>query len=156
MMQEDSLARALGEHEFFTQLSAENLEALAAIATEIEVQPHTMIFEETGHADAAYAIVDGSVALEMNVAHRAQHIVQTLHRGEMLGWGWLFPPHRWSFTALALDTTQLIRFEGDQMRNLWEEDCAFGYEMMKRFARVMTDRLAATRLQLVDFYADRH
>jgi CRP-like cAMP-binding protein len=155
-MTEDRLVGALAGHEFFAGLSADDLASLAAIAEMVEMEPHKMIFEEGGHADAAYAIVDGSVALEMNMAHRAHHIVQTLHRGEMLGWGWLFPPHRWAFSALALDTTHLIRFEAEKMRSLWDEDCAFGYEMMKRFAHVMTDRLAATRLQLVDFYADRY
>ncbi len=155
-MAENSLIQTMEEHDFFTGLSAETFAALATIAEVVEMEPHSLVFEEGGRADSAYAIVDGSVALEMNVAHRAQHIVQTLHRGEMLGWGWLFPPHRWAFTALTLDTTHLIRFNGAQMRALWEEDCALGYEMMKRFAYVMTDRLAATRLQLVDFYADRH
>ena len=156
MMAKDNVAQALAEHEFFVGLSADSMASLASIAEVVEVEPHKMIFEEGGHADAAYAIVDGSVALEMNMAHRAHHIVQTLHRGEMLGWGWLFPPHRWAFSALALDATQLIRFEAGQMRSLWDGDSAFGYEMMKRFAHVMTDRLAATRLQLVDFYADRY
>ena len=156
MMTEANLAQAMAEHEFFIGLSSESLDALAGIASVVEMEPHMTIFEEGGHADSAYAIVDGSVALEMNMAHRAHHIVQTLHSGEMLGWGWLFPPHRWAFSALALDTTHLIRFDGEQMRSLWDEDCALGYEMMKRFAHVMTDRLAATRLQLVDFYADRH
>jgi len=155
-MTEGALVETLAAHDFFAGLSPDSLASLAAIAEKVEMEPHKMIFEEGGHADAAYAIVDGSVALEMNMAHRAHHIVQTLHRGEMLGWGWLFPPHRWAFSALALDATQLIRFEAGQMRSLWDEDCAFGYEMMKRFAHVMTDRLAATRLQLVDFYADRY
>ena len=156
MMTEESLARALGEHDFFQGFTVEHLRELASIATEVTVEPRVMIFEEGGHADAAYAIVEGSVALEMNVAHRAQHIVQTLHSGEMLGWGWLMPPHRWAFSAFTLDETHLIRFEADQLRSLQEEDCAFGFEMMRRFTRVLTDRLAATRLQLVDFYADRH
>ena len=153
-MTEESLARALGEHAFFKGLSQSQLGELAGVATEIEMEPRSMIFEEGGHADSAYAIVDGSVALDLSVSHRRHHIVQTLHSGEMLGWGWLFPPHRWSFSALALDGAHLIRFEADQLRALQDEDCLLGYEMMKRFARVMTDRLAATRLQLVDFYAD--
>ncbi len=153
-MTEDSLARALRDHDFFKEFSSEQLAELAAIASEIEFVRGDLIFAEGGHADSAYAIVDGSVALELNVSHRGNHIVQTLHRGEMLGWGWLFPPHRWAFSALALDPTHLIRFDADQLRSLQDEDCALGYKMMKRFARVMTDRLAATRLQLVDFYAD--
>ncbi len=153
-MTEDSLAKALGDHEFFKGFSNEQLAALASVASEVELSHGDLIFAEGGHADSAYAIVDGSVALELNVAHRGNHIVQTLHRGEMLGWGWLSPPYRWSFSALALDPTHLIRFDAEQLRQLQDEDCALGYVMMKRFARVMTDRLAATRLQLVDFYAD--
>lgn len=155
-MTETELLEKLGSHEFFVGLSEENLAALAAVAAEVEVERGETIFEEGGFADAAYAILDGSVALELNMAHRAQHIVQTLHRGEMLGWSWLFSPYRWSFSALALDTTQLIRFDAEQLRALHEADCALGYEMMKRFARVMTNRLAATRLQLVDIYGHTH
>ena len=155
-MTKESLAKALGDHDFFRGLSDKQLAELATIATEVEIEPRSIIFEEGGHADSAYAIVDGSVALDLSVSHRRHHIVQTLHGGEMLGWGWLFPPHRWSFSALALDTAHLIRFDADQLRSLQDEDCELGYEMMKRFARVMTDRLAATRLQLVDFYADTH
>ena len=155
-MSEESLAKALGDHDFFKGLTEEQLSDLAAVAIEVEVEPRSIIFEEGGHADSAYAIVDGSVALDLSVSHRRHHIVQTLHRGEMLGWGWLFPPHRWSFSALSLDAAHLIRFDADQLRSLQDEDCSLGYEMMKRFARVMTDRLAATRLQLVDFYADTH
>ncbi len=153
-MTEETLAQALANHDFFKDLAPQQLADLAAVASEVEMAPGDLIFAEGGHADSVYAIVEGSVALELNVSHRGHHIVQTLHRGEMLGWGWLFPPHRWSFGALALDPTHLIRFDAAQLRTLQDEDCAFGYEMMKRFARVMTDRLAATRLQLVDFYAD--
>ncbi len=151
-----SMATLLAGHEFFEGLSDEDLATLAPLASELVMEPRTTIVEEGGPADSIYAIVEGSVALELNVAHRAQHIVQTVHRGEVIGWSWLFPPHRWSFTALALDSTQLIRLDAGQLRALLDDDCALGYEMMKRFARVMTDRLSATRLQLVDFYADRH
>lgn len=152
MMSEETLVKTLAGQAFFKGLSEEHLADLAALATEIEVAAGDLIFEEGGYADSAYAIVEGAVALELNISHRAHHIVQTLHAGELLGWSWLFPPHRWSFSALALDPTDLIRFDAEQLRAKQEADCALGYEMMKRFAHVMTSRLAATRLQLVDFY----
>lgn len=155
-MTEDSLAKALGEHEFFKGLSPDHLTALAATATLVEVPAGEMIFDEGGVADAAFAIISGSLALELNISHRGHHIVQTLHGGEMLGWSWLFPPHRWSFGALALDPTQLVRFDAGQLRTLQDEDHELGYEIMKRFAQVMTNRLASTRLQLVDFYGNTH
>ncbi len=155
-MTEDSLARALSEHDFFTDLDKQHIVKLAETASELEIAPGGLIFAEGGYADSAYAIVEGSVALELNMSHRGQHIVQTLHSGEVLGWGWLVPPHRWSFSALALEQTFLVRFDAEQLRDLLDKDCELGYVMMKRFAEVMTDRLAATRLQLVDFYGNSH
>lgn len=156
MMTEETLKKAVRAQSFFAGLGEDQIEELASIAVEIEVPASTAIFEEGGFADSAYIIEEGRVALELDVSHRAHHIVQTLHEGEVLGWGWLFPPYRWSFTALALETVRLIRFDAEQMRALHEADCELGYEMMKRFARVMTSRLAATRLQLVDFYGNTH
>lgn len=150
------MADALSKHEFFAGLSEGQLGKLAKLATEVEVPAGQMVFDEGGIADAAYAIVEGSIALELDVAHRGHHILQTLHGGEMLGWSWLFPPHRWSFSALAIDPSRLIRLDAAELRRLQQEDNELGYEIMKRFAQVMTDRLAATRLQLVDFYGNTH
>jgi CRP/FNR family cyclic AMP-dependent transcriptional regulator len=146
------LAKQLERLSFFDGLSDEHLDKLASIAERIEIPAGNFVFEEGGHADAAFVIEEGAIALELNVSHRAHHIVQTLHAGELLGWSWLFPPHRWAFSAFALDPTTLIRFDAEQLRGFQDADCAFGYEMIKRFAQVMTTRLAATRLQLVDVY----
>ena len=44
--------------------------------------------------------------------------------------------------------------DGKCLRNKCETDTRLGYEMVKRFARVMTDRLQATRLQLIDLYGN--
>jgi CRP/FNR family cyclic AMP-dependent transcriptional regulator len=154
MMTEETLTKTVAEQSFFSGLRDDQIAQLVAVATEIEVPASKAIFEEGGHADSAYIIIEGRVALELDVSHRAHHIVQTLHEGEVLGWGWLFPPYRWSFSALALEKVRLIRFDAEQLRATHEADCELGYEMMKRFARVMTSRLAATRLQLVDFYGN--
>jgi len=146
------LAKKFERLAFFDGLGDEYMKKIADLAEEIEVPAGTFVFEEGGHADAAYVIEEGAVALELNVSHRAHHIVMTLHAGELLGWSWLFPPHRWAFSAFALDPTKLIRLDGEKLRALQESDCALGYEMMKRLAQVMTTRLAAARLQLVDVY----
>lgn len=155
-MTEDTLMKVLGEQSFFKDLRPEQMVVLASVASEVEYGGGQEIFEEGGHADAAYLILEGGVALELHVSHRAHHIVQTLHEGEVLGWGWLFSPHRWSFSARTLEPTKVLRFDAIQLRGAWDADCELGYEMMKRFAQVMTSRLAATRLQLVDFYGNTH
>jgi hypothetical protein len=70
----------------------------------------------------------------------------------VIGWSWLFAPHRWNFDARALSQVRATAFDGACLRGKCEEDPAFGYDLMKRFARVMTERLQWTRLRLLDIY----
>jgi hypothetical protein len=70
----------------------------------------------------------------------------------MLGWSWLFPPYRWRFQARTRKTTRALAFDGKSLRAKCEEDHDLGYELLKRFSRVLTERLEATRVQLLDVY----
>jgi CRP/FNR family cyclic AMP-dependent transcriptional regulator len=149
-MSEFDLITTLSRHDFFRGLNQGELTSLAAAASELELGQGETLFKESGNADAAYAIVSGSIALELSVGRGL--IVQTLHTGEMIGWSWLYPPYRWSFSAVATEPVRLIRFDAHELRRILDDDCSLGYEVMKRFAGVMTSRLLATRLQLVDFY----
>jgi len=151
-MTEETILELLKNQPFLDGMVDEHLQQLAACATHQEFPANEVIFKEKGFADAAYLIVEGSVALELEIAAARHHIVQTVHTGEVLGWSWLFPPYQWSFGALTLDPTSVIRFEAAKLRELQDTDCAFGYDLMKRFAYVMMARLSAARLQLVDLY----
>ena len=50
---------------------------------------------------------------------------------------------------LTDDGTGMIGF-----KDRFERDPVFGYELMKRFAPVLIQRLDATRLQLLDLYGN--
>jgi hypothetical protein len=47
-----------------------------------------------------------------------------------------------------------VAFDGACLRGKCEQDHDLGYELMKRFAANMVDRLQATRLQLLDVYGN--
>lgn len=151
-----SLVEVLADQSFFHGFSDKHLADLAGCASDVEYQAGETVFEEAGQADACYLLVDGAVALELKITGRGHHIIQTLHRGEVLGWSWLFPPYRWAFGALAIDPTHLVRFDAVELRRLQDADHDLGYELTRRFANVMMSRLQATRLQLVDFYGHSH
>ncbi len=70
----------------------------------------------------------------------------------MLGWSWLFPPYRWHFSARVIEETRAIALDGVCLREKAEADHNFGFELMKRVAQIMVDRLQATRLQMLDIY----
>jgi CRP-like cAMP-binding protein len=93
------------------------------------------------------------VAIELPIPARPVLPIQTLGEGDVLGWSWLYPPHKWQFGARALEPTKAIVFDATRLRARCETDHELGYELMKRFAHVMTQRLTATRLQLLDVYA---
>jgi hypothetical protein len=81
--------------------------------------------------------------------------LETLHDGDLVGWSWLFVPHRWEFDGRVQTDTALISFDGACLRGKCESDHELGYELMKRFAQVIISRLQATRLRLLDVYGVR-
>ena len=49
----------------------------------------------------------------------------------------------------------MIALDGKCLRTKCENDHDLGYELLKRFADIMTKRVESTRLQLLDIYGDR-
>jgi CRP-like cAMP-binding protein len=65
--------------------------------------------------------------------------------GEVVGWSWLLPPHRWQFAARALDPVRALELDAVELRRLCESDAEIGFELAKRLMAVICNRLAATR-----------
>jgi CRP/FNR family transcriptional regulator, cyclic AMP receptor protein len=119
---------------------------------EQHADPGERLCREGDSADRFFLIERGVVALEIAVPGRDAILIETLHDGDLLGWSWLFEPHRWQFDARAVEPTDLLVFDGACVRERCEADPALGYAFMQRFAAVMVERLQATRLQLLDVY----
>jgi CRP-like cAMP-binding protein len=110
------------------------IRTLAGYATETEFKPGQLIFREGDPANRFYLIIHGEVALESSCPEKVAVRIQTLGRGEVLGWSWLFPPYYWHFDARVLEPTRLVFFYGTRLREHCETDHEFGYELMKRTA----------------------
>ena len=95
------------------------------------------------------------MAVEVNVPHGDRITLQTVGEGDVVGWSWLFPPYRWYFDAKALQPTQMLAFDGRCLRTKCDSDHDLGYELIKRAANTLRERLEAARLQLLDMYAPR-
>jgi CRP/FNR family cyclic AMP-dependent transcriptional regulator len=76
--------------------------------------------------------------------------LQVLGDNQMLGWSWLIPPYRWNFSARAVEDTELLEFDGQAILARCEKDPKFGYELLKRFTTLMSERLNAARLKMMD------
>ncbi len=136
----------------FAELSAPQLELIAGCGANQHFAAGERLFTEGGPAERFYLIREGSVALEIDAPGRGPLVIETLHAGEVVGWSWLFEPYRWQFDARASAPVATIAFDGSCLRGKCEEDHELGYELMRRFAALLIDRLQATRLQLLDVY----
>ena len=140
------------EHDFFKGLAPNYQALLAGCATNVRFNPNEFIFREGEAADKFYVIRHGKVALDVYIPGRGLETIQTVDEGEVLGWSWLFEPYQWHFDARALDLTRAIAFDGQCLRDKCDTDHELGYDMMKRFAQIIIQRLQATRLQNLDIY----
>jgi CRP-like cAMP-binding protein len=150
-----SLETVLGEHPFFVDLEPGDLELLAGCATDARFEAGQIICRQGDEANQFYLIRQGRVALEVMAPQRGFVAIQTLDAGEVLGWSWLVPPHRWRFQGRAVEPTRLLALDGKRLRQQCEEAPDLGYQLLKRFVQIMAQRLEATRLQLVEALAAR-
>lgn len=149
----ETLDRIISEHPFFSGLLPEYTHLVVGCASNVRFDAGSYIFKEGEEANQFFIIRQGRVALEIFAPQRKPIIIETLGNGEVLGWSWLVPPYQWRFHARAVETTRAFAFDGKCLRNKCEENHDLGYELLKRLANVIGERLEAARLQLVDVYA---
>jgi CRP-like cAMP-binding protein len=148
----ENLEHILADHPFLKGLDPASLGLLVGCASNVRYDAGQYLFREGQQADQFYVVRYGRVGLETHVPERGAVMLQTVSAGGILGWSWLFPPYHWHSDARALELTRAIALDGACLRAKCEMMPVLGYELMKRFARVLDESLHATRLQLLDLY----
>lgn len=151
----ETLERIIAEHPFFSDLDPKFTDLMVGCASNVRFKKGDFLFREGDPADTFYLIREGKVAVEISAPQHEPIIVATLETGEILGWSWLLAPYRWKHHARAKDNVRALALDGKCLRGKCEENHDLGYEILKRFARIIEQRLESTRLQLLDVYALR-
>lgn len=126
--------------------------ALAACAGHREWEAGRLLLRQGEAADSIHLLLEGEVALELVVPGREPLVLETLGRGELVGASWVMPPHQVHFDVRARSPLSTLRIDVACLRQALESDPALGYAFCSRFLRVVTRRLQATRMQLMDLY----
>jgi len=148
----ETLRPILAEHPFTHGLSERQLESLTGCASNRVFNAGQIVFREGEQANEFYLIREGKMAVELHAVERGGINILTVSAGEVLGWSWLVPPYRWNFDARAVESTRAIALDGKCLREKSERDTDLGYQLLKRIAAIMEERLQATRLQLLNMY----
>lgn len=148
-----TLEHIIAEHPFFAGLDPQYRALLVGCASNLVFPAGVYIFKEGEEANQFFLLRHGHVALEILTPQGKQSVIETLGAGEIMGWSWLLPPYQWKFHARAVGPVRAIALDGKCLRKKCEENHDLGYELLKRFAKIIEQRLEATRLQLLDVYA---
>lgn len=135
----------------FQGLEPEHLELIRGCASRVKFPAEAYLFRQGDEADACYIITQGKAALEIH-APQGPIIIQTLEDSETLGWSWLFPPYTWHFDARAVTLVRAVKLDATRLRGELEKNPVLGYQLMKRFSKIMHQRMQAARIQLLDLY----
>lgn len=149
-MTNDSIEARLKANPFFAELKPADLPRLAKRATWQTVPTNGIVFEHGDRASNFFLICEGAIIIEVPAISGPSLEVQKLGPGEVLGWSWLIPPYRWSFQARADVESKLIQINGEAIREECERDPDFGYRVLKRFSTLMSERLEAARLKMME------
>lgn len=151
-MSDRSIMELLATHPFTADLSEEQQAQLAARAQIAHFEPDEYLLREGQPATAFYLIVSGLVSIEVFVPGHGPRPLQTVEGGSAVGWSWMLAPSRWEFDARALERTTAVVFDAERLRALFLEDCCLGLRLVQRLLFLVTERLRAARLQLLDLY----
>ncbi len=148
---------------FFAGLNADYMVTLAKSAVEFSEDEGHRFFHEGDILDHFYLVLEGIVAIVIEVPDRDE--VQTLTRqltgnlknrdvtvstvrpGNIFGWSALIPPHKSTAGAKAQTPCQVVSFDCEELRPLCDEDHEFGHLMTQKVAQVIRERLRDMRIE---------
>jgi CRP-like cAMP-binding protein len=151
-MTKETLVAVLQKHPFVDEFQPQHIERLTTLAKEVHFERDQVIFHEGDECHDFYLIVEGRVALEIEAPGHTFR-VQTLHAGDELGWSAILMGRGKHFQARALQPVHALAFDGAALLEACRDDTSFGFALMYRMVGVVSERLQATRLQVLDMYS---
>lgn len=141
----------LRELSFFRGLDDAQLRELTDLAIPLEFPGGTLIFSECEPASDFFVIISGCVFLEICGPQKCTTIM-TLGPGELLGWSTLLGSSRLTATARCQEATRVFVLAGSEVNARVDKNPRLGHELMRCVANSLSQRLTATRLQLLDLF----
>jgi CRP-like cAMP-binding protein len=133
---------------FLRNVGGPHLDKLAALAEPKEYPAGAVIFRQGEDAPYLYFVLDGEVALDVQVSGREAVEVHRAAPGEFFGWSPVLGRHAMTGTGRATAPTRMALFEIARVLELCERDPLFGAAFFRQVAQVLASRLDETRQRL--------
>jgi CRP-like cAMP-binding protein len=137
---------------FARGLGPNQRERVAAMAVPAHWSAGETVFREGDCDSALYVVETGRVAIEMSIPGRGRVTILTVGPGELFGWSSLFRRRPKTASARAIEPTEALAWDAVQLGDLCDADPQFGYVLTRGILEAVSERLKATRMQLLDIY----
>lgn len=135
----------------FNELS-ENVIGLIAEKAELKkFEAGEHIFKEGDNANSIHFLVQGTIALQVQIMTRPDHVTVSYigKSNDCFGWSGLVSPNYYTASAICEDTTEVLEIQGADLLSILEQHPAAGFKVMHRMANLVSDRLRNSRQALI-------
>jgi CRP-like cAMP-binding protein len=132
-------------------LQGRGLDLLAAIASYVHVPQGAYVLREGEPAQHLGIVVAGRLAVRAWVPGQSEATLMTLDEGEIFGWSAVLDRDA-TATIVAVDGTRVLLLPSDALRQAMAADLELAARLYRRLLEVVEERLAATRIQMLDLY----
>ncbi|MGD8340018.1 MAG: cyclic nucleotide-binding domain-containing protein [Gammaproteobacteria bacterium] len=148
-MPDQNIRQKIADSKLFSGLSAEALDFLAEHAEHRHLGEGKVLFHQGDRATQFFLMLDGHLSLEIPAIEGPVLELQDIGPGRVAGWSWLIPPNRWHFQARARTEIDYLEFDGEAILAHCEAEPKFGYELVRRFSALMSERLDFARQKMM-------
>lgn len=123
--------------ELFGDLETDALALAASIATQVQCPPGTVLFKESGSAEALYVVLEGRIRLT-----RGTREIFSVGPGETLGNWALFDDQPSVATATCTEDTAMLKIEREDFFDLLADHAEMTQKMFKALVKRVRSLLA--------------
>jgi CRP-like cAMP-binding protein len=148
-MNDTSVRQIIAESQFFAGLDDTAIVFLAAHCRKRELAEGQVLFHPGDRATRFFLLLDGHLSAGIPALEGPALELQDIGPGQIAGWSWLMPPNLWSFQARARTAIRFLEFDGIAIFAHCEAEPRFGYDLVKRFSALMSERLQFARQKMM-------
>jgi signal transduction histidine kinase len=149
-------AETLRQFELFEAFDDDELETITQLCHEATGVEGERVLVEGQPADQLFIVRQGKLSLEKELrlgrgARTRTTTVGFVGPGKTAGWSTLVPPHVYTSTAVCVEPTQLVVFDGPGLRRLMEQNPRVGHKLMSLVATLIKLRYQNATATLSQF-----
>ena len=135
-------------------LKVSMLEKLSTITSMKTYKANDYIFNEGDDAENFYAVIEGSVRLEIDKKYITRISINDIVQGMAFGFSALVDTEKKNYTTYAKARTdvKLYKWKATDLDVLFNQDFEMGFLFMKEIAKIIKARLKNRNIQFLDIY----